>query len=130
MITVINIFFILLILLTAVKYLFFYQLTALHVAASDGLNYRVECLVAKGASVNPKDKDGVSVSIDSGDDRLLTAPVQCSLFTKHMHIVNPLKMQVIVSMTVHNVEVVHFQHYQLDWQCDKRTNRIDLIGGV
>ena len=39
---------------------FIYQWTPLHVAASKGRDYTVECLVKKGANVNIKDKTGVS----------------------------------------------------------------------
>jgi len=38
---------------------FSYQQTALHVAASKGHDYTVECLVKKGAAINIKDKKGV-----------------------------------------------------------------------
>ena len=38
---------------------FFYQRTPLHVAASKGRDYTVECLVQKGADMNIKDKTGV-----------------------------------------------------------------------
>ena len=36
------------------------QQTPLHVAASNGREYTVECLVRKGADMNIKDKNGVS----------------------------------------------------------------------
>ena len=39
---------------------FIYQQTPLHVAASKGHDYTVECLVKKGANMNIKDKNGVS----------------------------------------------------------------------
>ena len=39
---------------------FFYQQTPLHVAASKGRDYTVECLVKNGADMNIKDKKGVS----------------------------------------------------------------------
>jgi len=39
---------------------FSYQQTPLHVAASKGRDYTVECLVKKGANMNTKDKRGVS----------------------------------------------------------------------
>ena len=39
-----------------------YQQTPLHIAASHGHDYTVECLVKKGADISFKDKDGVSVS--------------------------------------------------------------------
>ena len=42
---------------------FFYQWTALHVAASKDWNYTVECLVKKGADMDIKDKNGVCESI-------------------------------------------------------------------
>ena len=38
---------------------FSYQQTPLHVAASNGRDYTVECLVKKGADMNIKDKKGV-----------------------------------------------------------------------
>ena len=38
---------------------FSYQRTPLHVAASKGRDYTVECLVKKGADMNIKDKFGV-----------------------------------------------------------------------
>ena len=38
----------------------FYQQTPLHVAATKGHDYTVECLVKKGADKNIKDKKGVS----------------------------------------------------------------------
>ena len=38
---------------------FSYQQTPLHVAASNGRDYTVECLVRKGADMNIKDKKGV-----------------------------------------------------------------------
>ena len=38
---------------------FSYQQTPLHVAASNGRDYTVECLVKKGAYINIKDKNGV-----------------------------------------------------------------------
>ena len=40
--------------------LFSYQQTPLHVAASKGHDYTVECLVNKRADMNIKDKKGVS----------------------------------------------------------------------
>ena len=40
---------------------FSYQQTPLHVAASKGRDYTVECLVEKGADMNIKDKNGASV---------------------------------------------------------------------
>ena len=42
---------------------FFYQPTPLHVAASKGRDYTVECLVKKGADMDTKDKDGVSMKL-------------------------------------------------------------------
>ena len=39
---------------------FSHQQTPLHVAASNGHDYTVECLVKKGAVMNIKDKKGVS----------------------------------------------------------------------
>ena len=42
---------------------FSYQQTPLHVAASKGRDYTVECLVKKGAHMNIKDKKGVSVKL-------------------------------------------------------------------
>ena len=44
---------------------FSYQQTPLHVAASSGHDYTVECLVMKGANMNIKDKNGVSVKLYS-----------------------------------------------------------------
>ena len=44
-------------------FLFLNQRTPLHVAASKGHDYTVECLVEKGANINIKDKDGVGMSI-------------------------------------------------------------------
>lgn len=41
----------------------FYQQTPLHIAAREGHDYTVECLVKKGADISFKDKDGVSVSL-------------------------------------------------------------------
>ena len=38
---------------------FSYQQSPLHVAASNGRDYTVECLVRKGADINIKDKTGV-----------------------------------------------------------------------
>ena len=38
---------------------FFYQQTPLHVAASNGRDYTVECLVKKKADINIKNKTGV-----------------------------------------------------------------------
>jgi len=40
-----------------------YQKTPLHVAASKGRHYTVECLVKKGADINIKDKTGVCETI-------------------------------------------------------------------
>ena len=40
-----------------------YQQTPLHVAASNGRDYTVEYLVTKGADMNIKDKNGVSVKL-------------------------------------------------------------------
>ena len=42
---------------------FFNQRTPLHVAASKGRDYTVECLVEKGANISIKDKAGVSMTI-------------------------------------------------------------------
>ena len=42
---------------------FSYQKTPLHIAASKGRDYTVECLVKKGADINIKDKTGVSETI-------------------------------------------------------------------
>ena len=42
---------------------FSYQQTPLHVAASKGRDYTVECLVEKGADINIKDKNGVNETI-------------------------------------------------------------------
>ena len=42
---------------------FSYQQTPLHVTARKGRDYTVEWLVKKGADVNVKDNDGVSVSV-------------------------------------------------------------------
>ena len=42
---------------------FSYQQTPLHVAASKGRDYTVECLVKKGADINIKDKNGVCKTI-------------------------------------------------------------------
>ena len=42
---------------------FSYQQTPLHVAASRGRDYTVECLVRKGADKNMKDKNGVNVKL-------------------------------------------------------------------
>ena len=39
---------------------FFCQRTPLHLAASNGHDYTVECLVEKGADMNIRDKTGVS----------------------------------------------------------------------
>lgn len=52
-------------------YFSFYQLTALHIAARDGLDYKVEGLIKKGAEVNVKDNDGVSVTTVVMIDSLL-----------------------------------------------------------
>ena len=43
-------------------YLFF-QWTPLHVAAKEGHDYTVECLVKKGAQINTQDKNGVRLSV-------------------------------------------------------------------
>ena len=40
-----------------------YQCTALHVAAREGRDYTVECLVKKGAEITITDNDGVSETI-------------------------------------------------------------------
>ena len=40
----------------------FYQQTPLHMAAKKGFRYTVESLVKKGANINSKDKNGVSVT--------------------------------------------------------------------
>ena len=49
---------------TSLKFVTFsYQQTPLHVAASKGRDYTVECLVKKGADMNIKDKKGVSVKL-------------------------------------------------------------------
>ena len=46
---------------TSLKFVTFsYQQTPLHVAASKGHDYSVECLVNKGADMDIKDKKGVS----------------------------------------------------------------------
>ena len=42
---------------------FSYQKTPLHVAASKGRDYTVECLVKKGADMNIKDLNGVSMKL-------------------------------------------------------------------
>ena len=42
---------------------FSYQQTPLHIAASNGRDYTVECLVKKGADIYIKDKTGVSVKV-------------------------------------------------------------------
>ena len=42
---------------------FSYQQTPLHVAASNGRDYTVECLVKKGADINMKDESGVCETI-------------------------------------------------------------------
>ena len=42
---------------------FSYQHTPLHVAASNGRDYTVECLVKKKADINIKDKTGVCETI-------------------------------------------------------------------
>ena len=39
------------------------QKTPLHISASNGRDYTVECLVEKGADMNIKDKTGVRVTI-------------------------------------------------------------------
>ena len=49
---------------TSLKFVTFsYQQTPLHVAAIKGHDYTVECLVKKGANMNIKDKNGVSVKL-------------------------------------------------------------------
>ena len=50
---------------------FSYQKTPLHVAASKGRDYTVECLVKKGADMNIKDKNGVSESTYTPDGCLV-----------------------------------------------------------
>ena len=40
-----------------------HQQTPLHIAASNGHDYTVQCLVEKGAEINIKDKDGVRLKI-------------------------------------------------------------------
>ena len=42
---------------------FSYQQTPLHVAARKGRDYTVECIVKKGADMNIRDKNGVSVKV-------------------------------------------------------------------
>ena len=42
---------------------FSYQQTPLHVAASKGRKYAVECLVQKRADMNIEDKEGVSIKL-------------------------------------------------------------------
>ena len=42
---------------------FYYQQTPLHVAARNGRDYTVECLVEKKADINIKDKTGVRETI-------------------------------------------------------------------
>ena len=42
---------------------FSYQQTPLHVAASKGRDYTVECLIKKGADMNIKDMNGVSMKL-------------------------------------------------------------------
>ena len=42
---------------------FFYQQTPLHIAASTGRDYTVECLVKERADISIKDKAGVSVTM-------------------------------------------------------------------
>ena len=44
-------------------YHFLNQRTPLHVAASKGHDYTVECLVKIGANINIKDKAGVSMTL-------------------------------------------------------------------
>ena len=39
-----------------------YQRTPLHIASKEGYRYTTECLVDKGADINMKDDDGVSVT--------------------------------------------------------------------
>ena len=49
---------------TSLKFVTFsYQQTPLHVAAKNGHDYTVECLVKKGADINIKDKKGASVKL-------------------------------------------------------------------
>ena len=49
---------------TSLKFVtFFCQQTPLHVAVSKGRDYMVEYLVEKGADMNIKDKNGVSVKL-------------------------------------------------------------------
>ena len=38
-----------------------WQRTPLHIAAREGYEYTVECLVRQGAVIDMKDKDGVSI---------------------------------------------------------------------
>ena len=45
------------------SFTFSYQQTPLHVAASRGHDYTVECLVKKGADMNIKDESGVCETI-------------------------------------------------------------------
>ena len=45
---------------TSWKFIFSYQQTPLHIAASKGRDYTVEFLLEKGADKNIKDKEGVS----------------------------------------------------------------------
>ena len=42
---------------------FFNQRSPLHAAASKGHDYTAECLLKRGADINIKDKDGVSMTI-------------------------------------------------------------------
>ena len=49
---------------TSFKFVTFsYQQTPLHVAASNGSDYIVKCLVKKGADMNLRDRKGVSVKL-------------------------------------------------------------------
>ena len=54
-------------------FVFSYQRTPLHIAVREGQEYTVKSLVENGASVNSKDKDGVSDICELEPDRTVLA---------------------------------------------------------
>ena len=68
------------------------QRTPLHVAASKGRDYTVECLVQKKANLNIKDKNGVGYSI-------LLVVVQYCYSTAHLRLSTCMTLRTKVNLS-------------------------------